>query len=229
MLREYSPERISRLPASHPRSAPRALCLLHPDVNARAGWLREAELGAGLGGPSGEPGTGRRGASPAGNLHLACDTPVLLRWLERRQLATGRVDGLVAHLEFRLEALALTDLAPRPDPALEMPLAEQQWLIDLWSCGDRLTHFERLGLAPTRDAAAIRRAFLATCQRLHPDRYYGKHIGRFARVLVDLFHRTHAAHVVIADPRCRARYLEQLAAAGHSIPADDESSTQPQG
>lgn len=239
MLREYPPERTSWLPASHPRSSPRALCLLHPDVSARAGWLHEglhaAELAAGLAEHTSEHhsdrtefGVGRRSSPPTCNLHLARDTASLLAWLEQRQLAGGLSGGLNARLEFRLAALALTDFAPRLDPTLEMPLAEQQWLIDLWSCGDRLTHFERLGLAPTRDAAAIRRAFLGTCQRLHPDRYYGKHIGRFARVLVDLFHRAHAAHVAIADPRSCGRYLAQLAAAGHTIPADEEPSTQPQ-
>ena len=121
-------------------------------------------------------------------------------------------------LAFRLAALALQNLAPRLDPALDLPLGEQQWLLELWSCGDRLTHFQRLGLAPTRDPAAIRRAFLGTCQRLHPDRYYGKHIGRFARVLVDLFHRAHAAHACLADPRSCARYLTQLVDAGHTLP-----------
>ncbi|MBL8971958.1 MAG: J domain-containing protein [Myxococcales bacterium] len=211
---EYPPERTSRLPASHPRSSPRALCLLHPDVSGRADWAQadgqQARLGEPTAGLAAGFGTGRRASAPA-TLRLARETPVLCAWFVQRRLgSTG--------LAFRLAALALQNLAPRLDPALDLPLGEQQWLLELWSCGDRLTHFQRLGLAPTRDPAAIRRAFLGTCQRLHPDRYYGKHIGRFARVLVDLFHRAHAAHACLADPRSCARYLTQLVDAGHTLP-----------
>ena len=225
MSLEYPPERTSRLPASHHRSSPRALCLLHPDVSARPTWiqgdLQPASLGEPTAGLTSGLGTafgkGRRVHAPA-TLRLARDTRVLVTWFEQRRLGG-------ADLHFRLDSLALEDLAPGLDPGLDLPLGEQQWLIDLWSCGDRLTHFQRLGLAPTRDPATIRRGFLATCQRLHPDRYYGKHIGRFARVLVELFHHAHAAHVCLADPRRCARYLAQLADAGHRVPDTDTAPT----
>lgn len=227
MSPEYPPERTGRLPASHHRSSPRALCLLHPDVSPRAAatWIQadehQARLGEATAGITGSVngglgtafGKGRRAHAPA-TLHLARDTRTLVAWFEQRRLGG-------AELHFRLASLSLEDLAPRQDPTLELPLAEQQWLLELWSCGDRLTHFQRLGLAPTRDPAAIRRGFHGTCQRLHPDRYYGKHIGRFARILVELFHRAHAAHVCLADPRRCARYLAQLADAGHRIPEDE--------
>ena len=98
-----------------------------------------------------------------------------------------------------------------------MPLAEQRWLVELWLRGDRMTHFQRLGLAPTCDQALIRRAYLGVAQRLHPDRYYGKHIGRFAGVLVELFHRARAARIYLADPRRCARYVGQLTEAGHAV------------
>lgn len=216
MILEYPPERISWLPASHHRSSPRALCLLHPDVSGSADWVHSDEQLARLGEPTAGLslgfGTERRATTPT-KLRLARDTLMLSRWFEQRRLGS-------AGLHFRLASLALTDLAPRLDPTLDLSLSEQQWLLDLWSCGDRLTHFQRLGLDPTRDSGAIRRAFLATCQRLHPDRHYGKHIGRFAHVLVDLFHRAHEAHVCLADPRRCDRYLAQLDAA-HRAPVDE--------
>ncbi len=217
MLLEYPPERTSWLPASHHRSSPRALCLLHPDVSARATWAHSdeqlARLGEATAGLSAGFGTGRRALTPT-LLRLARDTPALCRWFEQRRLGS-------AGLAFRLDSLSLTDLAPRLDPTLDLALVDQQWLLDLWSCGDHLTHFQRLGLEPTRDCAVIRRAFLATCQRLHPDRHYGRQIGRFAHVLVDLFHRAHEAHACLADPRRCDRYLAQLADAGHPVPADE--------
>lgn len=220
MLLEYSPERTSQLPASHRRSSPRALCLLHPELRARPdAWAFADELRAGLGevsaAPPPEGPRGRRRAE-AGRLQpqrtcLSGQTACVVRWLLECQPGPRG-------LELRLEHLPLGErVRPRLSEALEMPLAEQRWLLELWAHGDRLTHFQRLGLAPTLDAAAIRRAYLATCQRLHPDRYYGKHIGRFASVLVDLFHRAHAAQAYLADPQRCAWYFGQLAAAGHRV------------
>lgn len=227
MLPEYSPERISTLPASDRRSSPRALCMLQPELLARPGaWSRAAELCAGLGEAcslASERARGRlasralrRGeggprSGPGGITCLIGQTPALLRWL-------GQCQGGPQGLQLRLDLLRLEDALPRLSESLEIPLAEQRWLLELWALGDRLTHFQRLGLAPTLDQGAIRRAYLATCQRLHPDRYYGKRIGRFAGVLVDLFHLARAAHVYLADPRRCAWYLGQLAAAGHVVP-----------
>jgi len=227
MFLEYSPERTSKLPASDRRSSPRALCLLQPELAARPGsWSRAAELCAGLGEvpaapperPRARPSLRAQRRADGCRLHgrrtcLTGRTSELLHWLQQCQPGPRG-------LELRLDLLPLgADALPRLSEAIEVPLAEQRWLLELWALGDRLTHFQRLGLAPTADQAAIRRAYLATCQRLHPDRYYGKHIGRFAELLVDLFHRAHAAHVFLADPRRCARYLGQLAAMGHAVAA----------
>lgn len=213
MLPDYLPARVSSLPATHRRSSPRALCLLQPELRPRAqAWAEIAAARAAHGEHTAGPDCGHRRESPAAAPALALTAPTraLVQWLAQRRPGPR---GLC----FRLDALTLEDLAPRLDPGLEIPLAEQRWLIDLWSRGERLTHFQRLGLAPTGDPAAIRRAYLATCRRLHPDRYYGKHIGRFAGLLVDLFHRARAAQVYLGDPRRCARYLAQLIAAGHPV------------
>ena len=226
MFPEYSPERTSKLPASDRRSSPRALCLLQPELAARPGaWSRAAELCAGLGAAP-AAGTERSRArlslraqrrADGCRLHaprtcLTGQTPALLCWLQQCQPGPRG-------LELRLDLLPFgEDALPRLSEAIEVPLAEQRWLLELWALGDRLTHFQRLGVAPTLDQTVLRRAYLATCQRLHPDRYYGKHTGRFAGVLDDLFHRARAAHVYLADPRRCARYLGQLAAAGHAVP-----------
>jgi hypothetical protein len=232
MLLEYSPERTSRLPASDRRSSPRALCLLQPELAARPGaWSRAAELCAGLGeGPAVALSRSSAATTARGRLSLRAQrrmdgcrlhaprtcltgqTPTLLRWLAMCQPGPRG-------LKLRLDLLRLgEDALPRLSESLEIPLAEQRWLLESWVLGDRLTHFQRLGLGPTLDQGAIRRGYLATCQRLHPDRYYGRHIGRFAGVLVDLFHLARAAHVYLADPRRCAWYLAQLAAAGHEVP-----------
>ena len=91
---EYPPERTSRLPASHPRSSPRALCLLHPDVSGRADWAQangqQARLGEPTAGLAAGFGTGRRASAPV-TLRLARETPVLCAWFVQRRLgSTGR-------------------------------------------------------------------------------------------------------------------------------------------
>jgi hypothetical protein len=225
MLLEYSPERTSQLPASDRRSSPRALCLLQPELAARPASRTQPPSRTQPVSRTQPPSRTQRRADGcrqhAPRTCLSGQTPDLLCWLQQCQPG-GR--GLI---KLRLDLLPFgEDALPRLSEAVEVPLAEQRWLLELWALGDRLTHFQRLGLTPTLEQGAIRRAYLATCQRLHPDRYYGKHIGRFAGVLVDLFHRAHAAHVYLADPRRCAWYLAQLAAAGHVVPGRLEHPTQ---
>lgn len=222
----------SPLRAGDRRSGPRALCLAQPELlGARDGWAAAAIDTAALGESAAGTGPARtRGRPPRSSFarmammaspatfrvpHGGPSSALrhLVRWLEQRHLRDHGPHGL----GFRLDALALEDLAPRMHADLEIAVDEQRWLLDLWACGDRLTHFKRLGLAPTCDQAAIRRAYLTVAQRLHPDRYYGKHIGRFAAMLVELFHRACAAHSHLADPRRCARYVGQLTEAGHAV------------
>lgn len=212
MLLEYPDGRTSRLPASDRRGSPRALCMLQPPLE-RAPWADEAIDHAGLGEPVDAPSYPREQAAVRTPC-LSGQTDCLVQWLLECRLAHRK-------LALRLDSVDLAGRPPRVDPDLEIPLAEQQHLLDQWSQNHALTHFQQIGLTPTADQAEIRRAYLATCQRLHPDRYFGRRIGAFAGVLVDLFHRAHAAQAYLADPRRCANYLRQLAAAGHPIARDD--------
>lgn len=141
-------------------------------------------------------------------------TPVdpVARWLSACRCVRGR-------WTVRLDLRARPGLSE--GDALDLSLAEQQRLLELWSRRDRVDPFERLGLAPTDDAAAIRRAWHDTCRRLHPDRHYGKRIGRFAAIMVELFELARAAYGELADPRRRAVHLERFAERG----AGDEATT----
>lgn len=110
---------------------------------------------------------------------------------------------------------------PRVRDDLDLTRDEQQTLLALWERRDRMTHFERLGVPPTADLAAIRRAYHDTCRRLHPDRYYGKRLGTYAAILAELFDRARVAHDTLVDPRRRAQYLARLADAGPRRGAGD--------
>lgn len=132
------------------------------------------------------------------------------RWIAACRLVRGQWS---VRLELRGPAGAPAgEFCARED--LELPLEEQERLWALWTRRREMGPFERLGIAPTDDDAAIRRAYLAACRRLHPDRYFGKRIGPFAAVLVDLFDDARAAHETLADPRRRAHHLAGLAPAG---------------
>lgn len=145
------------------------------------------------------------GSSAAALLSSGLGDPVA-RWLAACRCVAGR-------WSVRLE---LRDGGPRVSDDLDLARDEQQRLLALWARRDQVDHFERLGLAPTGDAAAIRRAYLDTCRHLHPDRYYGKRIGAFAAILAELFDRARASAEFLGDPRRRARYLAQLKATGEA-------------
>lgn len=143
-------------------------------------------------------------------LASATSTPVdpVARWLSACRCVRGR-------WSVRLDLRARRggggpDLSERDD--LDLSRAEQQRLLELWTRRDRTDPFERLGLAPTDDEAAIRRAWHDSCRRLHPDRHYGKRIGPFAEIMVELFELARAAYSELADPRRRAQLLAAHAA-----------------
>jgi len=53
----------------------------------------------------------------------------------------------------------------------------------------KLAPHELLGVAKDADGAAIKRAFGAASKELHPDRYFGKDLGRFREKLAKIFNR----------------------------------------
>lgn len=59
---------------------------------------------------------------------------------------------------------------------------------------------ELLGLAANADRAQVKRAYFAASKEIHPDRYYGREIGRFRGLLSDIFARvTDAFQTLDAD------------------------------
>lgn len=183
--------RTSQRSASDPRSSPRALCLLHPDLRVGERW-------------------------DAGDVAPRVAAPTaaqLVAWLGMCRVERGKLRPRLV-LRRASEELRLCD-------DLDLPRDEQALLIALWSRRDHMTHFQRLGIAPTGDVAAIRRAYLETCRRLHPDRYFGKRIGPFAAALAELFARARAAYEALIDPRRRTRYLVRLVEAGHRVEGID--------
>jgi len=82
----------------------------------------------------------------------------------------------------------------------------QQELQALESEGDRLTHYQLLGVGADADGRAVRRAYLEKSKRFHPDAWYRKETGQFGPLLSKWFQRLSAAYEVLSDEELRAGY-----------------------
>jgi DnaJ-domain-containing protein 1 len=78
-----------------------------------------------------------------------------------------------------------SDLAEGPDLSDET----KKRIVRLVRRMRKLAPHELLGVAKDADGAAIKRAFGNASKELHPDRYFGKDLGRFREKLAKIFNR----------------------------------------
>ena len=78
-----------------------------------------------------------------------------------------------------------TDLVEGPDLSDET----KKRILRLHRRMRKLAPHELLGVAKDADSAAIKRAFGAASKELHPDRYFGKDLGKFREKLSKIFNR----------------------------------------
>src|SRR5438067_2966545 len=93
-----------------------------------------------------------------------------------------------------------------PGGIIELPADMQNELLQLEARGDRLTHYELLGVGADADARAVRRAYLEKSKRFHPDAWYRKETGKFGPLLSKWFQRLSTAYQVLSDEEMRAGY-----------------------
>jgi curved DNA-binding protein CbpA len=82
----------------------------------------------------------------------------------------------------------------------------QSELQQLEARGDRLTHYELLGVSADADGGSIRRAYLEKSKRFHPDAWYRKETGKFGPLLSKWFQRLSSAYQVLSDEESRTAY-----------------------
>lgn len=92
------------------------------------------------------------------------------------------------------EDVELDDALKREVLALEAKIGE-------------VDHFALFGLPKEADAAEVKKAFLALCKRLHPDRHFRKRLGSFKARLTTVFEALSKAHQTLTDPQKREPYL----------------------
>lgn len=129
------------------------------------------------------------------------------RWISACFHERGRL-----RVRLELAGRARTQEVLRVEEEVDLSPEEQARLWVLWVSRGERDPFASLGIEPTDDSSAIRRAYLATMRLIHPDRYFGKRLGPFAAVLVELCDEARAAYEDLADPERRAKHLLGLAA-----------------
>ena len=96
----------------------------------------------------------------------------------------------------------------RIDTTLGLSVDDQRFILGLADAAEDLSQFEFLGLAPTHDLGAIKRAFHETSRRLHPDAYYGREVGALKELLSSLFRRAKSSYAELRDPEVRTPWVD---------------------
>lgn len=127
---------------------------------------------------------------------------------ETRPEVVPNVEEEVDDGRLAIEPVSAAD--PRLEPSTVIPIEEQRLLLAMEDNLAFLSHFDVLGIAPSNDKRAIRRAYYTMSRRYHPDSYYGRDLGRFRELLTDLFERAKVSYDVLMDDSLRVGYVERL-------------------
>jgi curved DNA-binding protein CbpA len=71
---------------------------------------------------------------------------------------------------------------------------------------DQVDHYALLGVAPTADKKALKRAYYDLAAKFHPDKYFRKSLGSFKPKMEAIFGRITQAHDTLTDREQRAEY-----------------------
>ncbi|MFZ5891532.1 MAG: DnaJ domain-containing protein [Myxococcota bacterium] len=119
------------------------------------------------------------------------------------QFAIGRVAEMVMRIEH--PGAALYDESELNE-AVDLDPARKRQILDLFYRLDSLNHYELLGVPTSADRRAIKARYHEIINVFHPDRYYGKNLGRFKSKLERVFQRVTDAHDTLTRNEARAEY-----------------------
>ena len=103
---------------------------------------------------------------------------------------------------------------------VDLSLDEQRVLLDLDRRLSVVDHYELLGVDPKADPKAVRAAYYELVRVFHPDRHFGKPLGRFGAPLLRVFGRFTEAYEVLRRQESRAEYDRYLAARQRTLEFD---------
>ncbi len=98
---------------------------------------------------------------------------------------------------------------PRLDAQLPIEVERQRWILAMADGHESMSQFEILGILPTHDVKAIKRAYHETSRVLHPDAYHGRDLGEFRPMLASLFREAKASYAELRREDVRAPWVDR--------------------
>ncbi len=119
------------------------------------------------------------------------------------QFAMGRVAEMVVRIEH--PGAVLYDESELEE-AVDLDASRKRQILDLYYRLESLDHYELLGVPISADRRAIKQRYHEIINVFHPDRYYGKNLGRFKAKLERVFQRVTDAHDTLTRNEARSEY-----------------------
>ncbi len=146
----------------------------------------------------------RTGGRVPHNQPQAAPEPVPTRQVVREESSAEGTDALE-----RIDRKKVGGDDPRVDPAGPIDPQRQRWILAMADGHESMSQFEILGILPTHDLKAIKRAFHDTSRALHPDAYHGRALGVFHPILASLFREAKAAYAELRREDVRAPWVDR--------------------
>jgi curved DNA-binding protein CbpA len=101
---------------------------------------------------------------------------------------------------------------PPDDEAVDLSVELQRYVEATSQRLEAIDHYELLEVARDADKKTVKRAYFRLAAVLHPDRFFGKNLGRYKPGLLRVFARISLAYDTLSSPQRRAEYDEELRA-----------------
>jgi len=121
----------------------------------------------------------------------------------------GPAEGEADERMERIERKCVATSDDRIDPGVPISVERQRWILAMADGHEEMSQFEILGILPTHDVKAIRRAYHETSRVLHPDAYHGRDLGPFRSLLVSLFREAKASYAELRREDVRAPWVDR--------------------
>ncbi len=109
--------------------------------------------------------------------------------------------------EARMSAAPETEgVGSKSEEQVDLDPHLRQTVMDLHAKLDSLDYYGLLGVEPTADRKAFKRAYFELAAKFHPDRHFRKNLGSFKVKMEAIFARATLAHDTLVDAGRRAEY-----------------------
>jgi curved DNA-binding protein CbpA len=108
----------------------------------------------------------------------------------------------------------------REEEGLDIDAERRAWVAGLYARLESLSHYDLLAVPREADKKVIKRSYFNLAGKLHPDRYFGKRLGKYKTMIEALFARVTTAYETLESADRRAAYDETL---GDAAPAQRQA------